>query len=1184
MLPIIFENLFRSNHESQEQLSPPSGFAFTPQGYFIIADDFNHRIQIYDGDKLLKSFGDKGKENGQFHYPKGIAVDKNGNIYVADSWNHRIQKFDQHCNHQLTFGSYGEDKGNLNEPYDIMVESCGRIIVVERYNHRLQWFSSKGKSLGWIGQRGTVLEENLAYYYETSANLFSPPAFEFPTSIAKDNQGNYFITDSGNHRIVKFNKNWQRVLTFGERGEEVGQFQYPLCVSIGENDLLYVSDLNNNRVQVFSSFGQFLSSLEQTDDSKPLKAPCLTAVDSHGKLHVGLTFNQSVFSFSTPSESLESLADNKIQSDPKNLDWFSLQGQLAEQSAETLKATKVYAKAIQLMQSENNHEYSAKNFDTNILLSISRIALKEDAPLKDETTLLNGLEIFSRQIIYSREKVLGAYESWEKVARELSHKGFIKQLDILEGREDPRIFNQALFEAEKQDKILFREVRAVSYEHCRLSNQVAEYISNIISAQKTSKTIQAGCESLARQLKSLGDIFSTKLAIKEKNELELVKAFSGLEEDQSKWGVFLTNFHANNRIISLFTPLLFEVRATLMTFKCCAQSSTDNHKVGEFLTKIIQESPNSEIVPKILLGIHETSIPHNIIDTLWRDLIDLWIAHWGRDNAPLKKEPPPDYFSPVAFDVEDLNIEEIVNSYNVESTGFEIKSNQLIMGNTSYCTDSLPNNLVQKISQILESQTDYDAKNHELRVQIKGLHKQLNELNQQLKHINPQDKRTPISISNNISVVNFQISLLRRMILTLEINENHNINRLITGSALLATKKETTQEPSTRSFYDNLAIYHSQEEAQVDLISKEIKSLNFRFPDLKKQQLNLNLEQNIEHLDRSIQLENEREEIKNSLESLNFDLVRRSRICNRLDRLFDFLRQTNASNKERSAFALAPTLRQSLTLMGPAIATLVQPMGLAFDTKGNLFCADQENHHVLRVSPFGICLSQFGGWGNGPGRFQYPVSLQVDEQDNVYVVDMNNQRIQKFSSDGELLLTFGNCEEEEEQRLGIVFSSSIDNKGNLWIADTSHHRIQIYDSNGNLTNSITSENLKHPIGICCLENGEYLVADQSEDLIKRYDSHGNLSANLIRKNTGFGDLYITAFSGTYGIFASDHWSSRILHLDPSLNILGIYGNSGRRIGQFNRVGWMDTHGDLLAVADMCNNRIQFFDIKKTLSF
>jgi len=420
------------------------------------------------------------------------------------------------------------------------------------------------------------------------------------------------------------------------------------------------------------------------------------------------------------------------------------------------------------------------------------------------------------------------------------------------------------------------------------------------------------------------------------------------------------------------------------------------------------------------------------------------------------------------------------------------------------------------------------------------------------------------------------------MILTLEVNENNNINRLITGSALLASNKKVGQESSAQSFYEKLAVYHSQEETNVDYTAKKIKDFNFRFSSLKSQQSNLLLEQNTNKIDQSLQLDLEIDAIRNDLEDLKFNLIRHSRTCNRLARLFDFLRQTNVYKKERYIFELVPTLSHSLTPMGPAMGTLAQPMGLAFDTSGNLFYVDQENHYVRRISQSGICLALFGGWGNGPGRFQYPVSLQLDRQNNVYIVDMNNQRVQKFSPDGELLLTFGDYG-EKGQRLGIVFSSSIDNEDNLWIADTSHDRIQVYDPNGNLINSLTPKDLKHPIGICCLKNGEYLVADQSESLIKRYDSHGNLLANLIRKDTGFGDLYITTFSHDYGVFASDHWSSRILHLDSSLNIQGIYGNSGRRIGQFNRVGWMGTRNDLLAVADMCNNRIQFFDIKKTLA-
>ena len=146
MLPIAFENLFRSDHESSEQLSPPSGFAFSPHGHFAITDDFNHRIQIYDGDKQLGSFGEKGKENGQFHYPKGIAVDKEGSIYIADSWNHRIQKFDSSGNFLSKWGSQGSGDGEFSQnPAQIDVDSLDNIYVTEGV--RIHKFDSSGNLL-----------------------------------------------------------------------------------------------------------------------------------------------------------------------------------------------------------------------------------------------------------------------------------------------------------------------------------------------------------------------------------------------------------------------------------------------------------------------------------------------------------------------------------------------------------------------------------------------------------------------------------------------------------------------------------------------------------------------------------------------------------------------------------------------------------------------------------------------------------------------------------------------------------------------------------------------------------------------------------------------------------------------------------------------------------------------------
>ena len=52
------------------------------------------RIQIFNSDgKYLRSFGRKGNKAGEFESPRGITFHKNGNVFVADQDNHRIQIF-----------------------------------------------------------------------------------------------------------------------------------------------------------------------------------------------------------------------------------------------------------------------------------------------------------------------------------------------------------------------------------------------------------------------------------------------------------------------------------------------------------------------------------------------------------------------------------------------------------------------------------------------------------------------------------------------------------------------------------------------------------------------------------------------------------------------------------------------------------------------------------------------------------------------------------------------------------------------------------------------------------------------------------------------------------------------------------------------------------------------------------
>jgi DNA-binding beta-propeller fold protein YncE len=66
------------------------------QRYLYVADGINNRIYVLQRDTLdvLTSFGDGGRQPGQFYGVHSIAVDSKGNIYTTETWEgKRLQKF-----------------------------------------------------------------------------------------------------------------------------------------------------------------------------------------------------------------------------------------------------------------------------------------------------------------------------------------------------------------------------------------------------------------------------------------------------------------------------------------------------------------------------------------------------------------------------------------------------------------------------------------------------------------------------------------------------------------------------------------------------------------------------------------------------------------------------------------------------------------------------------------------------------------------------------------------------------------------------------------------------------------------------------------------------------------------------------------------------------------------------------
>jgi DNA-binding beta-propeller fold protein YncE len=1169
------ESSFRSQAESQEKLSPPSGFCFTPKGNLILADDFNHRIQIYDSDHhLIKSFGGKGKNPGELHYPRGIAVDTKENIYVADSWNHRIQKFDAEGNHSLSLGSCGESKGLLNEPYDVFIDAEENILVVERYNHRIQIFSPEGHSKGWIGERGTVLEEELASIYETPRHLFNAPAFEFPTSIACDSHGNYFISDSGNHRIVKFDPQWNLLLTFGERGNEPGQFEYPLCVAIGASDLLYVADLNNNRVQVFTSTGRYLDQVRETKNSASLNAPCLTAVDPSGTLYVGLTFATQVMTF----KALEAPSEG-----PQTA-YTLYHDALHQQRGNREKALHASQEAVRQISTEISAPDASKKYKMDLLVNFSRLALHVQDE-QTETLLLEGFAILSRHLDADRQQVLATHLEWEQAAANHNQQLFEKQKQVLEQQEDPRVFNRDLFQAETRARTLFRKLRHQFYQYRKTVEQGSEYFGNVINSNLSESALQSCTDAAEAQIDQIFKQANGLLEAKETNEKSMVASFAEMQGQQGAWETFLVRFHTNLRIMDVLRQFHFEIRSLLANIKGAALKYPQHDAIEKTLKRQFIDPQGSEKFLKILLGFQEEWPFHKSLEIGLKDLMDLWAARSGTSQDAPPTDLKLEDLQPVPFNTEQLIVKEMAQPLLIEGMALRKTDAGVACGHLHFSFPSQnKEDWFTNLQRLLENEQMYEDKYHETLQQLEALSGQKQELETKLNRVSPQDKKSPITLQNNLSVVAFQVSLLKRMVLTMEINEACNLFRLVMGAALFIGPKESRGTPETAELLRSIISFQSSLDEKISQGMQERTTLAFEASRLNGILNQIEESNETGDLNRTLQVKDQVAKIEPRKEELDAILNRHFKIRNMIKKLLEFGEACAVDDAPSKKRAVSFPCTFSFANSGPITRHLLQPYGITQTQQGDFILTDYENHQVVRFSSQGIYKNHFGGWGNSPGFFRYPINVQADSLGCLYIVDEQNVRIQKFNSEGKFLLSFGD-QEHEDQRLGPVFSLSIGPEDQVWVADPSHNRIQIYSSNGKLIRSLgnggkSPEDLHEPVSICCMANGEYLIGDKSIYLLKHFDANGKMRHGLKKEGLAFGEIYFLDSHPDHGIFATDYWNNQILHLNFQLEVISTFKNPGKRAGQLGKVGGLSISKDQLAVADFENFRVQALKIPR----
>jgi DNA-binding beta-propeller fold protein YncE len=136
-------------------------------------------------------------------------------------------------------------KGMFGNPHGLRIDKQNNIWVTDNGDHQVMKFTREGKLLLTLGVKGKPATDD--------------KSFNRPTDIAFAPTGEVYISDGyGNSRVVKITSDGKFIKTWGKRGTGPGEFNIPHSVAVDSKGTVYVSDRENNRIQMFDPNGKFL--------------------------------------------------------------------------------------------------------------------------------------------------------------------------------------------------------------------------------------------------------------------------------------------------------------------------------------------------------------------------------------------------------------------------------------------------------------------------------------------------------------------------------------------------------------------------------------------------------------------------------------------------------------------------------------------------------------------------------------------------------------------------------------------------------------------------------------------------------------------------------------------------------------------------------------------------------------
>ena len=192
-----------------------------------------------------------------------IVTDSQDRVYLFNRGDHPLIVMDRE-GHFLT--SWGE--GQLPDAHGMYIDAADNLYMPVKNSHVVLKYSSQGELLMTLGTWDQPSDSGWSGNTEDIAQRGAGP-FHRPSDVALSPDGSLYVSDGyGNSRVHKFTAGGDLLFSWGHPGKTApGEFHVPHGVWVHTDERVIVADRENDRIQVFTPDGDFLT--EWTGFSRP---------------------------------------------------------------------------------------------------------------------------------------------------------------------------------------------------------------------------------------------------------------------------------------------------------------------------------------------------------------------------------------------------------------------------------------------------------------------------------------------------------------------------------------------------------------------------------------------------------------------------------------------------------------------------------------------------------------------------------------------------------------------------------------------------------------------------------------------------------------------------------------------------------------------------------------------------